>query len=156
MKTYDVHAVMLDEQMTAVADAELPVADIGPWLAKAYHAVYAACRAQGLQRTGAPFARYRLRGRDTCTIEAGFPVEGPIKRTGDVRPSSLPEGAAASVVHIGPYETMEQTYEALVAWIERRGGAPVGDAWEIYLSDPRMEPDPATWRTEILQPYRPA
>ncbi len=28
--------------------------------------------------------------------------------------------------------------------------------WEVFFSDPATEPDPATWRTEIVQPYREA
>jgi AraC family transcriptional regulator len=27
--------------------------------------------------------------------------------------------------------------------------------WETYLSDPTVEPDPATWRTEIVWPLHP-
>jgi effector-binding domain-containing protein len=34
------------------------------------------------------------------------------------------------------------------------GGEATGDAWEVYFSDPATQPDPATWRTEINQPYR--
>jgi hypothetical protein len=36
------------------------------------------------------------------------------------------------------------------------GGELAGNAWEVYLSDPSAQPDPATWRTEIVQPYRQA
>ena len=32
------------------------------------------------------------------------------------------------------------------------GVQPLGPMWEIYWSDPEAEPDPATWRTEILVP----
>ena len=28
--------------------------------------------------------------------------------------------------------------------------------WEVYFTDPASEPDPVTWRTEIIQPYRAA
>ncbi len=156
MNTIDVRSITLDEQLTAVADAELPVAEIGPFLAKAYHAVATACGAQSVQLTGPPFARYHRLDEDRFTIEAGFPVAAAIDRDGDVRPSSLPGGPAAVIVHVGPYEQMVLTYDALVAWIKRHDGEPAGEAWEIYLSDPRHEPDPATWRTEIVQPYRTA
>jgi len=27
--------------------------------------------------------------------------------------------------------------------------------WQVYFSDPASEPDPATWRTEIVQPNPP-
>ncbi len=45
-------------------------------------------------------------------------------------------------------------YRAVAAWISGHGGEVVDDAWEVYLSDPTAQPDPATWRTEIVQPYR--
>jgi effector-binding domain-containing protein len=49
---------------------------------------------------------------------------------------------------------MGPAYEALADWVERRGGELDGEAWEVYYSDPGEQPDPATWRTEVIQPYR--
>jgi effector-binding domain-containing protein len=69
-----------------------------------------------------------------------------------------PSGAAGRPVYdatyIGPYDAMEPAYTALASWVSDRGGEPTGDAWEIYSSDPEQQPDPRTWRTEIVQPYR--
>jgi effector-binding domain-containing protein len=53
-------------------------------------------------------------------------------------------------VHVGPYEAMTETYQALVGWSEAEGLRLGEDMWEIYLSDPSTEPDPATWRTQVL------
>ena len=38
-------------------------------------------------------------------------------------------------------------YQAVLSWITAHEGEVVGDAWEVYLSDPTAQPDPATWRT---------
>jgi effector-binding domain-containing protein len=51
---------------------------------------------------------------------------------------------------------MEPAYQALASWVSEHGGELAGDAWEVYLSDPSAQPDPATWRTEIVQTYRQA
>ncbi|OWY63184.1 hypothetical protein B7486_54480 [cyanobacterium TDX16] len=59
-------------------------------------------------------------------------------------------------VHVGPYDQVEPAYRAAAEWVTEHGGTLDGDAWEVYLSDPDVEPDPATWRTEVVQPYRPA
>lgn len=67
--------------------------------------------------------------------------------------STLPGGPVAVVACVGPYEEMEAAYVALAAWIAGRGGAPTGDPWEVYLSDP-AEPDPGAWRTDIVMPFR--
>lgn len=155
MGTHEVHGDIRRETPTAVASTTLAVADISSWLGKAYHAVAEAVASQGTFPAGPPFARHHMLGEGRFEIEAGFPVGTPIEQQGDVRPSTLPGGPVAVTVHTGPYEEMEPAYGALMSWIEAKGGEPVGDAWEVYHSDPREDSDPATWRTEIVQPYRP-
>lgn len=154
MKTYEIETRTLVERPTAVAHTTLTVAEIGPWLGKSYSQVAAALAAQGTYPAGPPFARYRKLGEGGFEVEAGFPVASPVKAMGEVRPSSLPGGAAAVTVYVGPYNEMEPAYEALADWIKSRGDELAGDAWEIYFSDPSAEPDPALWRTEIVQPYQ--
>ena len=70
-----------------------------------------------------------------------------------MRPCVLPAGPVAVTMHIGPYDAMEPAYAALASWVGDRGGQLAGDPWEVY-SDPEQRPDPSTWRTEIVQPYR--
>ncbi len=156
MRPYDIHAQARTAQPTAVATATLPASEIGPWLAKTYQTVATAVTASGTHLAGPPFARYHRLAGGRFVIEAGFPVTTAIEGSAGARPSELPAGPAASTVHVGPYETMEPAYVALAAWVKEHGGEPAGDAWEIYFSDPTKEPDPATWRTEIVQPYRAA
>jgi effector-binding domain-containing protein len=89
-------------------------------------------------------------------VEAGFPASRPVEGSGDVQPSELPGGQVAVTVHTGPYGQMEPGYQALASWVTDHGGEAIGGAWEVYFSDPSTQPDPATWRTEIIQPYRQA
>jgi effector-binding domain-containing protein len=155
MKTYDIHSGTRQEQPTAIRTATLAVAEIGPWLVETFGRVAGVVTARGSYPSGPPFARYHRLAADGFAVEAGFPVSTAIEADGDVRPSQLPGGPVAVIVHTGPYEQMEPAYEALASWISSRGGEPAGDPWEVYFSDPASEPDPATWRTEIVQPYRP-
>jgi effector-binding domain-containing protein len=156
MKTYDIQTTTRTSQPTAVADTSLTVEEIGSWLGKAYGAVAATLARQGTYPAGPPFARYHKLSDGHFEVEAGFPVTAPIKADGEVRPSSLPGGTAATTMHIGSYDEMEPGYQALASWVKERGQELAGDAWEVYLTDPSEEPDPANWRTEIVQPYRPA
>lgn len=156
MKAYEIQSRTGPEQLTAVMTATLPVAEIGPWLARAYGAIASVIQAGGGYPAGPPFARYHRLASDGFAVEAGFPVSAAIDTEGDVRLSHLPGGPAAVIVHIGPYEQMAPAYEALASWVRSHGDEPAGDPWEVYFSDPASEPDPATWRTEIVQPYRPA
>lgn len=151
---HQIDAQELSEQPTAVSTASLSVSEIGPWLGSVYGAVAQRLASEGAGPAGPPFARYRRLGDERFEVEAGFPAFEAIAALDDVGPSTLPGGPAAHTVHVGPYDGMEPAYAALDRWIRDHGFEPNGDPWEVYLSDPTSEPDPATWRTEIFAPYR--
>jgi len=153
--TYEIESRNLAEQDTAVEYTTLAVTEIGPWLGKAFGEVASYLARKGAGPAGMPFARYHPTSDNRFDVEAGFPASTPTGGEGEVEPSDLPGGLAAVTVHIGPYDAMEPAYEALRTWVQTHGGEPVGDAWEVYLSDPNADPDPSTWRTEVVQPYKP-
>ena len=153
MTTYTVEMRTLNELDTAVEFATLSFAEIGPWLPKALGEVAHYLERKGAGPAGLPFARYHVRSDGHLDIEAGFPASTPTSGEGEVEPSDLPAGVAAVTVHVGPYDTIAPAYATLQAWIRDRGHEPVGDAWEVYLTDPGVDHDPSTWRTEVIQPY---
>lgn len=73
---------------------------------------------------------------------------------GSVRLERLAEGAAAQVLHVGPYDAEGPTIERLFAFIAAAGGAPRGKHHEIYLNDPRRV-GPAKTKTIVRQPITP-
>lgn len=156
MKLYEIHAENRQAQPTAVCRATLPVTGIGPWLGKVYRSVAGLLAAQQAGPAGPPFARYHRLGDGQFEVEAGFPASRPVEGDGEVEPSQLPGGPVAVTVHTGPYDQMEPGYQALASWVTDHHGEVAGDAWEVYFSDPTAQPDPADWRTEIVQPYREA
>ncbi|MFB8148134.1 GyrI-like domain-containing protein [Microbacterium sp. NPDC056003] len=108
--------------------------------------------AQGVQPSGPPFGKYYGMPGATVDVEAGFPVLTPVTPDGEVAPGVLPGGQVVEAVHVGPYDTLTQTY-ALVEQFFAATGRTAGEVmWESYLSDPAEEPDPATWRTLISWP----
>ena len=153
MKLHDIHAEVRKAQVTAVARAALTVAEFGPWLEKTYAAIAGLLAAQGAGPAGPPFARFHHLGGNRFEVEAGFPASRLIEGDGDAQPSGLPGGLVAVTMHIGPYDQMESAYQALEWWVSEHGGELAGDAWEVYFTDPATEPDPAAWRTEVVQPY---
>ena len=146
----------LSDQPTLVMRTEATVEGIPEFLDRAYGAAAAHAQVSGVEIVGPPFARYEvLNGPESgFSIEAGFPVSSAVDGSGVVEASALPGGPAAATWHIGPYDTMQPTYAATMAWIEEQGAAPSGPPWEVYYSDPSTEPDPTTWRTEVIWPYR--
>ncbi len=153
MTPYTIEMRTLSELDTAVEYATVSFAEIGPWMQKALGEVAHYLERKGAGPAGMPFARHHMRSDGRVDVEAGFPASTPTSGEGEVEPSDLPAGVAAVTVHVGPYDTIAPAYAALRAWIRERGHEPLGDAWEVYLTDPDAEPDPSTWRTEVIQPY---
>jgi effector-binding domain-containing protein len=52
----------------------------------------------------------------------------------------LGESLAATVMHKGPYERLEQTYEALLGWIAENGYEITGPLEELYYNEPAETP----------------
>lgn len=155
---YEIEERTLVEQPTMVMHGKVKLEDIPAFLGRVYHTVESQIRGAGAHVAGEPFARYRPLDSEyrEFEIEAGLPVVMAAAGHGEVEASSLPGGHAAVTVHTGPYERMEPAYAALSAWMQERGVHPDGPAWEVFYTDPNQGPDPATWRTEVVQPYRPA
>ncbi len=155
MRTYVVEEKMFaSERPTAAMFATVDVGGIGGWLQKAYPTVASYLSHYGVGPVGPPYARFHRLEAGGFEVEAGFEASTPVAGEGDVEPSTLPAGKAASTLHVGPYEELEPAYEALADWIRGRGASPSGDPWEIYETDPSQEPDPARWRTEVFMPFR--
>ncbi|CAN7525845.1 GyrI-like domain-containing protein [Terrabacter sp. LjRoot27] len=144
-----IETVETPEQDTAVIRGQVPMDDLPAFFARTFAATAAALSAQGVPPSGPPFGLYHGMPGDTVDVEAGFPVASRITAAGDVEPGTLPAGRAVEVVHVGPFDTMGETYGELQRWMGERGLRPGPDVWESYLTDPERQPDPATWRTVI-------
>lgn len=152
---YEIVQQVLVEQPTAVVRGRLTVPDLVQWIGPGFGQVMRAVTVAGRRPVGPPFARYARVDAEPATfdVEAGFPVDAPlVGPSGGVEASALPAGPAVVTVHVGPYEAMAGAYEALERWLVEHDAAAAGAPWEVYLSEPAG--DPATWRTQVVQPYR--
>jgi effector-binding domain-containing protein len=140
------------EQPTAVLREQVAMSELPEFFQRAFEEVMAAVQAQNIPCVGPPFGKYYGMPGETVDLEAGFPVAAAVAPTGDVVPSTLPGGPVVEAVHVGPYDTLEQTYGELESWMEEQDLRGADVMWESYLSDPEAEPDPATWRTLICVP----
>lgn len=149
---YEIESKTLSEQPTVVVRGRVNISDIGDWLGPAYAET---ARVAGRQIAGPAFGRYRKVEADPPAFdaEAGFPVATRVEGSGDVEAAKLPGGLVAVTWHVGPYDSMEPAYKALTDWLSQHGARAAGEPWEVYHTDPTTDPDPMTWRTEIIQPY---
>lgn len=144
--------VDLEPQEAVAVWGEVALADLGGFFAQAFGQAAEAAVSAGAEITGPPFGLYPETPTDTVVVEAGFPVSVRVEPSEPAHRLGLPGGRAVQVVHVGPYDALEQTYAALEAWMTEHDLVGATQMWECYLSDPEAEPDPATWRTLVVRP----
>lgn len=108
--------------------------------------------ANGFHSVGQPLARYYRYERDAVEMDAGIRVTSEAVGNETVTIKELPGGDVAVGVHLGPYDTLKRTHDALAAWLAQEGRTPRDAPWEVYVTDPMEEPDSSRWRTEIYWP----
>jgi effector-binding domain-containing protein len=90
-------------------------------------------------------------------IEAAVPVSGDLDLPDPIKVRDLPgEENMASLVHTGPYETINEAYQALMTWCDANGYELAGPDREVYLTGPNDTSDPAKYVTELQQPVKKA
>lgn len=141
-----------DEQPTAGIRETVAMAKLTEFFGRAFGQTMATLQAQGVQPAGPPFGRYYGMPTDVVDVEAGFPVSTAITPAGDVRPGTLPAGSVVEAVHVGPYDTMTDTYAEVEKFIANAGLVAGPVMWESYVTGPEEHPDPATWQTRICWP----
>jgi hypothetical protein len=131
----DIELTERHREDTAVVCGRVPHGEVGPFIQSAFGEVMAAIG--GIPIVGPPFCRIDM-ADDDFLLEVGFPVERPIEAAGRVEPSELPGGTAATLVHVGPYESIAPAYGALHDWMTAHGYSPAGAPWESYLDGPEV------------------
>lgn len=109
----------------------------------------------GESPTGAPFVGYYNMDMQDLDIEIGFPVSRSLQAKDDIQPGQIPGGKQATCLHIGPYNTIETAYNALIAFIGQSGQEATGVAYEFYLNDPNETPAEEL-QTQIVFPLKEA
>lgn len=113
----------------------------------------------GIVPIGAAFAYYDRDPSTPFTLEIGFPIgwdqEG-IELPTDARAtvSRLPGGRVARLSHIGGYDGLGTAWARLGAWIARQELHAVGEFWEVYVTEPSPEANPAQLRTDLFMPVK--
>jgi effector-binding domain-containing protein len=144
----------LDEQRVALIRVTTAMDGIPQAMGTAFHEIEMAMKEAGGEIVaGPPFARYLSFGRE-ITFETGCPIRRAFPTSGRIELGRLPAGEVATVIHVGPYERLSATYDALNGWVAAQGRSPAGPMWEVYLTDPDTEPDKEKWLTKVFIPIR--
>lgn len=134
-----------------VAAHNVPADGMAPFFDEAFTAIGAQAVAQNAEITGPAFARHYRPMTTTADLEVGLPVAEPVSPAAPVVASELPAVRVARVVHAGGYDELPDAWQALVAWVADNGyrAHPDAGSWEVYVTEPTPEMDPADLRTEL-------
>ena len=80
-------------------------------------------------------------------VDFGVEVVRPFEPEGEVRAVETPAGEAAVATHVGPYDRMKETHDAIHAWAAANRRAFAGKSWEIYGD---WSDDPSKLETTIV------
>jgi effector-binding domain-containing protein len=153
MSTIDTpHLADSPEMQLALIHLTVPRSEIMTAMGPAFGELEAVLRAQGIAPTGPWFAHHLHRPTDTFDFNICSPVATPVQPTGRVTSGTLRAARVVRTIHHGKYEGLAAAWGDFVAWIADNNYKTAEDLWEVYLTGPFNNPDPATWQTELNAP----
>lgn len=133
-------------------DRECPYGpEIADAMGSAFGEVFAFVGQSGITPLSMPMSVYTgtdpkiLRFRGAVAVSA----EDAAKATGAIKSDTLPSGDVMHVTHVGTYDAMNLTHQALWSHMETAGITGTMPTWEVYIDDPG-ETAPETLRTDIF------
>jgi effector-binding domain-containing protein len=116
--------------------------------------------AHGGEQAGPPFWKYNVIDMERgLEIEAGVATREPVAGDGRVHAGVLPAGRYATLYHVGHPSTLMDATARLLRWADARdlkwdvSPTAEGERWgcrlELYLTDPREQPDMNAWEAQL-------
>ncbi len=136
-----------------------PFAEMSAAFDSTFAALFPALAARQITPVGPAVAVYHSIPGDTLTFEVGIPVDGPL--TGEVHTeggvilcnSTLPAGPVARTSYFGGYGGLGEAWSRFITSLDDvRQAMPY---WEVYVTEPTPDADPATLRTDLYTAVTP-
>lgn len=84
---------------------------------------------------------------DPMDVDFGVEVVREFGPLGEIKPVKTPAGEVATATHIGLYDRLGQTHDAIHAWAAANDRVFAGKSWEIYGD---WNDDPAKLETTVM------
>ncbi len=136
-----------------------PMAQMPQFFDRAFAALFPALAEEGIEVAGPAFSLHSRMPTETADLEVGVPVVTPLTHdleVGEVTllPSTLPPGPVAVTSYHGGYEGLAGAWGDFMEAVGASGRSPDLPFWEVYVSEPSPEADPATLRTDLYTSLR--
>jgi effector-binding domain-containing protein len=102
---------------------------------------------------GMPFAIYTSFDDTSITMICAIPIDTEgLAGTEEIALGEVVAGNAVKAIHTGPYEDLHLTHTAVDEYMQANGLTPAGPPYEMYITDPGLEPNPSKWITWVVYP----
>jgi effector-binding domain-containing protein len=122
---------------------QVRLSEIGDVLGSSFGEVYGYLGTHGVEPQGPPFVIYHSApvGDDPFDVEVCAPVVRAPDAPAGWRIQELPGGCFATLLHVGPYSTVKDGYDTMMAWLVGHDASVIGPPREVYLSEGDTPPD---------------
>ncbi len=127
-------------------------AELGNKFGEIYTEIGTYLKKISLHPDGAPYGLYHSFSPEKVDLEAGIPVSGDIAGEGRIKPVSTYGGKAAMTTFTGHYDKLHEAWGEFAKLVDSKGYELAGPCFEVYITDPEMEPDSSKWVTELYTP----
>ncbi|WP_039798094.1 GyrI-like domain-containing protein [Nocardia araoensis] len=150
--TADPELLDVPEVTTAVVRDRVAAAGLRDFFDRSFRILPEVIAGQGAAIEGPAFCVYRKDSDAALDLEVGFAVDRCLRPERDVEAGCLPAGRVARIVHAGGFDGLAAAWERLESWIVGQGLTAGPLRWEVYLTRPAPDMDPAELRTELNWP----
>lgn len=128
---------------------------IGPKMGELYAKIGGFMGTNQIQGTGMPFTVYKEVSDTTWVADVAIPcaIDG-MSPSGDIIAGATAGGKAVKGVHMGDYYKLDATHAEVQKYLKYKEMEIAGNAYEIYVTDPGVEPDTTKWLTEVYYPVK--
>ena len=139
----EIHVQRRDAALVVSKRLPVRLSEIGGVIGREFGEVYEHLGARGISSDGPPFVIYH--GSPVESDPFDIEICAPLSRRTDPpagwQVQELPAGMFATLLHVGPYDTVAVAYDGLAAWIGAHDLAIAGPPREVYLSEPETPPE---------------
>ena len=127
---------------------------MGAAMGASFGAIMAHINKNNLQMAGPPRAVWYKWDGQNFEFDNVIPIAAKAKGDGEIKSIETYGGNAIHTTHMGSYESTHHSWEALEKYMKANNFEPGGDPFEVYITDPQMEPDQSKWITELYWPVK--
>lgn len=131
---------------------QCPYPEIAQAMESGFKEVFGFVGSARIRPLSMPMSLYPAMPSEEVAFHAGVMVsaEDAAKAEGTIKAAELPAGEVMMATHVGPYDRMHETHQALWAHMETAGIPAAMPVWEVYVDDPG-DTAPKALRTEIYR-----